>query len=150
MFQRFVLSLLLSLGVFALAGCATVSAQPPGAVDVRLGTIEQIIPTTLQSPVHAGVGAVMGGIVGAGLGNLVGRGTGRDVATVLGALGGGALGNELQDNVYAPPLPAQQVIVRIDNGVIVGVTQPVNAALYPSMRVYVEGYGTNARVIPRM
>lgn len=150
MFRRLFLSISLVLALVGLTACATVTGQAPGAVDVRTGVIEQIMPTTLQSTEHTGVGAVVGGIVGAGLGNLVGRGTGREVATVLGALSGGVLGHQVQTNVYDPPLPGQQVIVRIDNGVMVGVTQPVNPALYPGMRVYVDGSGTGARVIPRM
>lgn len=150
MFRRFALPIFLALAALGVAGCAVTTGDAPGAVDVRSGVIEQIVPTTLQSTEHTGVGAVLGGIVGGGLGNLMGRGTGREVATVLGALGGGYLGNQMQQNVYNPPLPGQQVIVRIDNGVIVGVTQPVNPALYPGMRVYVDGAGTGARVIPRM
>jgi uncharacterized protein YcfJ len=37
------------------------------------------------------VGAVVGGV----LGNQVGQGSGKTVATILGALGGGYLGNEI-------------------------------------------------------
>lgn len=140
---------LASAGLLALwlTGCATVAGQPVGAVDIRQGVVEQITPVQLQSVQHTGVGAVIGGIAGAGLGNLVGRGTGREVATVLGALGGGMLGNQLQQE-YDRPMPGQQVIVRTDSGVLVGVTQPVNAALYPGLRVYLEGSGNAARVVP--
>jgi outer membrane lipoprotein SlyB len=143
-----VLALVLSLGA-----CATYTGAPPGAVDVRQGVIEQINPTQLQSVQHQGIGAIVGGIAGAGLGNLVGRGTGRDVATLLGAIGGGMLGNQIQQNDYEQPLPGQQVVVRTDSGVIVAVTQPLNPALYPAlypgMRVYLEGSGMGARVVPR-
>lgn len=139
------LALILSLGA-----CATYSGAPPGAVEVRQGVIEQINPTQLQGVQHQGIGAVVGGIAGAGLGNLIGRGTGRDVATLLGAIGGGMLGNEVQQNDYERPIPGQQVVVRTDSGVIVAVTQPVNPALYPGMRVYLEGSGMGARVVPRL
>jgi uncharacterized protein YcfJ len=44
-----------------------------------------------NSPVGIGVGAVVGGLVG----NQVGQGSGKTVATILGALGGGYLGNEI-------------------------------------------------------
>lgn len=135
--------------VLSLGACAIYTGAPPGAVEVRQGVVEQINPTQLQSVQHQGIGAVVGGIAGAGLGNLVGRGTGRDVATLLGAIGGGMLGNQIQQNDYEQPLPGQQVVVRTDSGVIVAVTQPVDPALYPGMRVYLEGSGMGARVVPR-
>jgi outer membrane lipoprotein SlyB len=135
--------------VLSLGACATYTGAPPGAVEVRQGTIEQINATQLQSVQHQGIGAIIGGIAGGGLGNLVGRGTGRDVATLLGAIGGGVLGNQIQQNDYDQPIPGQQVVVRTDSGVIVAVTQPVNGALYPGMRVYLEGSGMGARVVPR-
>ncbi|WP_083745676.1 glycine zipper 2TM domain-containing protein [Variovorax sp. KK3] len=145
--------LLLVLALAAgLTGCASYAppgGPQPGAIEVRQGVIEQINASQLQGPSHAGVGAIIGGIAGAGLGNLIGRGNGRAVATVLGSLGGGFLGNEIQQADFDRPLPAQQVVVRVDNGVIVAVTQPVNPALYPGMRVYLEGSGVNARVVPR-
>jgi len=39
--------------------------------------------------------------------------------------------------------------VRLSSGVIIEVTQPVNPALFTGQRVYVEGYGIDARVLPR-
>jgi len=39
------------------------------------------------------------------------------------------------------------VIVRLKNGVLVAVTQPVNQNLKTGQRVYIEGNGDNARVI---
>lgn len=148
MFRSFLGTLFLAAAALGLAGCATTVGEPVGAIDVRQGVVEQIVPVQLASTHHTGVGAVIGGIAGAGLGNLIGRGTGRDVATVLGAIGGGLLGNQVQQN-YDQPIPGQQVLVRIDNGVLVAVTQPVNPALYPGRRVYVEGSGQGARVVPR-
>lgn len=126
--------------------CASYSDAPPGATDVRQGVVEQINATQLQSLQHQGIGAVVGGIAGAGLGNLVGRGSGRDVATLLGALGGGFLGNQVQQRNFDQPRPGQQVVVRTDSGVIVAVTQPVDPGLHPGMRVYLEGTGMEARV----
>lgn len=146
--RPFVLAAALALAL-SLGACATYTGAPPGAVEVRQGTIEQINATSLQSVQHQGIGAIVGGIAGAGLGNLVGRGTGRDVATLLGAIGGGVLGNQVQQNDYEQPVPGQQIVVRTDSGVIVAVTQPVNGALYPGMRVYLEGSGMGARVVPR-
>jgi outer membrane lipoprotein SlyB len=133
----------------SLGACTTYTGNPTGATEVREGVIETIYATQLQGARHQGVGAVVGGIAGAGLGNLIGRGSGREVATVLGALGGGFLGHEVQQADYDQPIPGQQVIVRTNSGVIVAVTQPINGALYRGARVYLEGSGINARVVPR-
>jgi outer membrane lipoprotein SlyB len=115
---------------------------------VRQGTIEQITATSLQSSHHGGVGAVVGGVVGLGMGSLIGSGTGRDVAEVLGVVGGAVAGNEVQKK-YERPLPGQHIIVRISNGVLVSVTQPITLPLSQGQRVYIEGNGEAARVIPR-
>jgi outer membrane lipoprotein SlyB len=124
------------------------SAQQPGETDVRQGVIEQITPMQLQSNHHRGIGAIVGGLGGLGIGSLIGAGTGRDVAMVAGTLGGALLGNEVQKK-HDQPVPGQQVIVRVRSGVLVAVTQPVNANLRTGQRVYIEGAGDGARVIPQ-
>lgn len=133
--------------VIALAGCAT----PGGGasdVEIRTGRIEQITQTTMASNHHQGVGAILGGIAGAGIGSLIGAGTGRDVAIAAGAIAGVVGGNYLQKKEFDKPEAAQQIIVRLNSGVLVSITQPVNASLANGMRVYVEGSGSTARVIP--
>jgi outer membrane lipoprotein SlyB len=91
---------------------------------------------------------VIGGLGGLGIGSLIGAGTGRDVAMVLGTLGGAVMGNNVQKK-YDQPEPGQQIIVRVTSGVLVMVTQPVDSRLRPGMAVYIEGNGDGARVIPR-
>lgn len=142
------LSALGALGLtIAIAACAT-PPTPLGAVEIREAVIEQITDTQIQSPHHAGVGAVVGGVSGLGLGNLLGRGTGRDVARVLGAVGGALAGNEVQKN-YDRPLQGQHIVVRMTSGVLVSVTQPLDSRLAPKQRVYLEGSGEGVRVVPR-
>jgi outer membrane lipoprotein SlyB len=131
----------------ALTACAAPGAQP-GAMEIRQATIEQITPTQLQSNHHAGLGAVAGGLAGVGIGSLIGGGTGRDVAMVLGAVGGAVAGNEVQKK-YDQPAPGQQVIVRTGSGVLLSISQPVNPGLRVGQRVYIEGSGEGARVVPR-
>ena len=116
--------------------------------DIRQGIIEQITPVNLTNNQNQGLGAVLGGAAGLGLGSLIGAGTGRDVAMIAGAIGGAIVGNEVQRN-HAQPIPGQQIIVRTSNGVLVAITQPVGPYLQVGQRVYVEGYGENARVLPR-
>jgi outer membrane lipoprotein SlyB len=134
------------LALMAVSGQA--SGQQPGAMEIRQGVIEQITPAQLQSNQHRGIGAIIGGLGGLGIGSLIGGGTGRDVAMVAGALGGALLGNEVQKKRDQPE-PGQQVIVRLRSGVLVAVTQPVDARLSAGQRVYIEGSGEGARVIPQ-
>lgn len=122
--------------------------QEPGAMEVRQGVIEQITLVQLQTNHHRGIGAIVGGLGGLGIGSLIGGGTGRDVAMVAGALGGALIGNNVQKR-YDQPVEGQQIIVRVTSGVLVAVTQPVDPNLRMGQRVYIEGNGESARVIPQ-
>lgn len=132
-----------------LSACSTVAATDGGEVEIRAGTIEQISLTQMQTNHDSGVGAVLGGLGGLGLGSLVGGGSGRDVAMVAGALAGAAGGNYAEKKQYDQPQAAQQIIVRVSNGVLVSVTQPINPTLRKGMKVYIQGAGNDARVLPQ-
>jgi outer membrane lipoprotein SlyB len=139
--------LLIALLVLVLAACAS----PGGGsadVEIRTGRIEQITATTIKSEHDKGVGAILGGVAGAGLGSLIGAGTGRDVAIAAGAIAGVVGGNYAQNRFFDKPEPAQHIFVRLNSGVLVSVTQPVNPSLAPGMKVFVEGAGATARVVP--
>jgi len=142
---RFVIA---AIGAAVAMSAGAAPGAQAGAVELRQATIEQITDTQIASSHHAGIGAVIGGISGLGIGSLIGRGSGRDVARVLGAVGGAMAGNEVQKN-YDRPIPAQQLIVRTDSGVLLSVTQPVDSRLHAKQRVYIEGSGEAARVVPR-
>lgn len=133
--------------VVMLGACAATGPQS-GAVEIRSGVIEQITETQLETNHHPGVGAVVGGVAGLGLGSLFGGGSGRDVAMVLGTVGGALAGNEVQKK-YEKPVPAQQIIVRMTNGVLVSVTQPTDPNLSMGQKVYIEGNGEAARIVPQ-
>lgn len=139
-----ILSVILVSMLFA---CAAAGPQS-GEVEIRSGVIEQISDVQIASNHHPGVGAVVGGIAGLGLGSLVGGGTGRDVAMVLGTLGGALAGNEVQKK-HDKPVAGQQIIVRLTNGVLVSVTQPANPNLAKGQKVYLEGSGEAARAVPQ-
>jgi outer membrane lipoprotein SlyB len=123
-------------------------AQKGGETEIRQGVVEQITNTEITSNHHRGVGAVVGGLAGLGIGSLIGGGTGRDVAMVVGTIGGALTGNEVQKK-HDQPVPAQQVIVRVKSGVLVAVTQPVDSRLKTGQKVYIEGNGEGARVVPQ-
>ena len=139
-------SLIIAALALILTACA--APMPPAPEEVRRGVIEQITPTQITSNQHRGVGAVMGGLVGLGLGSLIGGGTGRDVAMVAGAIGGAVVGNEVQKR-NDQPIPAQQIMVRTSNGVLVAITQPSSPDLRVGQRVYIQGNGENAVVTPQ-
>ena len=142
--RAFASAAVLTLGL--LAGPTAVAQT--GEREIRSGVIEQITEIQMPTNHHRGLGAVIGGLGGLGIGSLIGAGTGRDVAMVLGTLGGAVMGNNVQKK-YDQPEPGQQIIVRVTSGVLVMVTQPVDSRLRPGMPVYIEGNGDGARVIPR-
>ncbi|MBO9515908.1 MAG: hypothetical protein J7549_17470 [Variovorax sp.] len=131
----------------ALTACA-VPQQQQQPMTIVQGKVEQITPTTIRSEAHTGVGAVLGGLTGVGLGSLIGGGTGRDVAMVAGAIGGTMAGSQIANNA-AGAMPGQEVFVRTDSGVLVEVTQPVVPGLRVGQRVFIQGQGNNARVVPQ-
>lgn len=131
-----------------LTGCATPGGNQAGEMEIRSGVIQQITDVQIQSNHHSGIGAVVGGLSGLGLGSLIGNGSGRDVAMVLGAVGGALAGNEVQKK-YDAPKPGQQIIVRTRGGVLVSVIQPAAPGLWIGQNVYIEGNGENARVRPQ-
>jgi outer membrane lipoprotein SlyB len=131
-----------------LTGCAATGGNQPGEMEVRSGVIEQIENVQIDSNHHRGVGAVVGGLSGLAVGSLIGGGTGRDVAMVLGAVGGAVAGNEVQKKHDAPK-PGQKIVVRTTGGVLVSVTQPTAPGLRTGQKVYIEGNGENTRVRPQ-
>jgi outer membrane lipoprotein SlyB len=130
-----------------LAACAAPGSQSD-SMTLRQGVIEQISPTQIQTSQHTGVGAVLGGLAGVGVGSLIGGGTGRDVAMVVGAIGGTIGGAEVARR-YDQPVAGQEIFVRTTSGVLVEVTQPATPGLRVGQRVYIEGKGDAARVIPQ-
>jgi outer membrane lipoprotein SlyB len=62
----------------------------------------------------SGAGAVGGAVVGGVLGHQMGGGRGKDVATVLGVLGGGLAGNAIEKN--AKKTVEYQIVVRYEDG----------------------------------
>jgi outer membrane lipoprotein SlyB len=135
------------LALTMVLGLAACTPAPTGPIEIRNGVIEQINATQIASNHDTGVGAVLGGLGGLGVGALIGSGTGKAVAMVLGAIGGAVAGNEIQKH-YDKPVEGQQIFVRTSSGVLVSVTQPTGN-LRVGQNVYIEGAGTEARVVAR-
>lgn len=77
------------------------------------GYVESVREVAVE-PKGSGTGAVAGGIVGGILGNQVGKGATRDIATVLGAVGGAFAGNHIEKSVK--DAKRYDVMVRFDDG----------------------------------
>ena len=98
-------------GAVTVAQAATPVAAPK-PVCVNCGTVEASNPIT-RTAAPSGLGVVAGGVLGAVLGNQVGGGSGKTAATVLGAVGGGWAGNEIEKNMKKATV--YEVKVRLDN-----------------------------------
>jgi outer membrane lipoprotein SlyB len=95
-------------------------AAPHQNVCKTCGVVESVQAVKKKGE-GSGVGAVGGAVVGGVLGHQVGGGRGKDAMTVLGAIGGGLAGNEIEKNVRAETVYTVQV--RMDDGSVRTLTQ---------------------------
>jgi outer membrane lipoprotein SlyB len=105
---------------------STVSTYPAGTYQtaaLEFGRVTNIeyLPAGTNAPIAGGnsgiIGAVVGGLLGAGVGSAIGSGTGRTAATVLGAVGGAAVGSHIARNQSGmTTAPGYRVSVQTDNG----------------------------------
>jgi outer membrane lipoprotein SlyB len=77
------------------------------------GVVETVREVAVE-PKGSGGGAVAGGVVGGILGNQIGKGGTRDIATILGAVGGAFAGNHIEKSVKESK--RYDVIVRFEDG----------------------------------
>jgi outer membrane lipoprotein SlyB len=95
---------------------AAVPPPPPvvvAAICRECAVIEEVREVE-KAGTGSGAGAVGGAVVGGVLGHQMGGGRGRDVATVLGAIGGGLAGNAIEKN--AKKTVEYQIVVRYEDG----------------------------------
>ena len=89
------------------------AAKPVAEVCKHCGVVESVQAITRKGEAN-GVGAVTGGVLGAVVGNQMGKGSGRDAMTVIGAVGGGLAGHEVEKRAKSTTVYA--VRVRLDDG----------------------------------
>lgn len=108
------------------------------------GVVESVQAVTRKGE-GTGVGAVAGGVVGALLGNQVGKGNGRKAMTVIGAVGGGAAGHEIEKRSRSTTI--YRVQVRMEDGSL----RTIEQANSPSIgaRVIVQGQSLRPAGAPR-
>jgi len=109
----------------------------PAAVCATCGVIESVRPVQQQRAQGSGLGAVAGGVLGGVVGNQMGKGNGKTAMTVLGAIGGGFAGNEVEKRTRT--VTVYEVTVRMDDGSVRTFTQQTEPA--PGTRVEVDGQG---------
>lgn len=88
-----------------------------------------------------GVGVVAGGVLGAAVGNQVGHGNGRAAMTVLGAVGGGLAGNEVEKRARAETV--YQVRIKFDDGTV----RTIEQATAPKVGARVEMQGSKLKAV---
>ena len=98
------------------------------------GVVESVRTITKKGEA-SGVGAVAGGVLGAAVGNQMGKGNGRTAMTVLGAVGGGVAGHEIEKRTKSTTV--HEVKVRMDDGTLRTIEQA--QAPRAGERVVVEG-----------
>ena len=126
------------------AGCAQ---QPTYQVYnqpvARTGTVETIRQVDRQK-YAPGAGAVTGALIGGGLGSIAGGGWGKAAAVVVGAVGGGIVGNELQKNQTEL---IWEIGIRYDDGGYGTISQAQSPGLRIGDRVRVTD--TGLELLPR-
>jgi len=98
------------------------------------GVVEAVTPVQHKGEA-SGIGAVAGGVLGGVVGHQVGRGDGNKAMTVLGAIGGGLAGNEIEKRQKSTTV--YQLKIRMADGSTRNITQA--QALAVGQRVQVDG-----------
>lgn len=106
----------------------------PGAQACASCGVVESVTAHRQEGKGTGLGAVAGGVLGGVVGHQVGGGNGKKAMTVLGAVGGGFAGNEVEKR--ARSVTVHRVKVRMEDGTVRTVTQ--NAAPRIGAKVRVE------------
>ncbi len=145
---------LAAICVAVLAGCAApaqnsnvyVSRESGRVQDVQNGTVVSTRYVQISEGAN-GVGLVSGAVVGGALASNFGKGNGRTAMTILGAIAGGAVGQEVERK--NSQINGLELTVRLDNGRTIAIVQPDNGTgFYSGQRVRLVGNGNNARVSP--
>ena len=109
--------------------------QPVAAACIRCGSVVSVTPVDVNSDAPNVIGTIAGGLLGGVLGHQVGGGSGKDLATVVGALGGAYAGNRVENNI------GKSRVFRVTVRLEAGGSQSFDYADDPALRV-----GTRVRV----
>ncbi|MGP1685238.1 MAG: glycine zipper 2TM domain-containing protein, partial [Giesbergeria sp.] len=99
---------------------AAPAIEPARPICHDCGVIESVREVEKKGE-GSGLGAAVGGVAGGLLGRQTGNGRGRDVMTVLGAIGGAFAGNAVEKNVKN--VKNYEIAIRFDDGTSRLITQ---------------------------
>lgn len=88
--------------------------NPAAAACANCGAIESIRIVEVKSDAPNVIGTIAGGVLGGVVGNQVGGGSGKDLATLIGAVGGAYAGNRVESQMGKKKV--FRVAVRLDGG----------------------------------
>ncbi len=95
--------------------------------------VVQAVTAVQRKGEGTGLGAVAGGVIGGVIGNQMGGGSGRDAMTVIGAVGGGVAGHEIEKRQRATTV--YRIEVRMADGSLRTLTQAQPLAVGQNVRV---------------
>lgn len=129
-----VVTLLVSGCVSSKSGGVYKRDQARTVQRVELGIVEHVREVRIEGT-QSGIGAAIGSVVGGIVGSEVGHGSGREIATILGAAGGGAAGATVEEATTRQE--GLEITVELDNGRLIAVTQAADEPFNVGDRVRV-------------
>ncbi|MCH6582017.1 MAG: glycine zipper 2TM domain-containing protein [Gammaproteobacteria bacterium] len=129
-----VVTLLVSGCVSSKSGSVYKRDQARTVQRVELGIVEHVREVRIEGT-QSGIGAAIGSVVGGIVGSEVGHGSGREIATILGAAGGGAAGATVEEATTRQE--GLEITVELDNGRLIAVTQAADEPFNVGDRVRV-------------
>jgi outer membrane lipoprotein SlyB len=142
----------IALAAWLLAGCASMPgdddagarrAQQRAEQKEYPGVVESVRDVEMDSE-RSGVAPIAGAVIGGSVGGSVGSGRGSTVGAVIGTVGGAVAGEAA---AQAGTRPGLEITVRLDEGRVIAVTQPVGKDSFkPGDHVRVVSDGRTARV----
>ena len=144
--------LLIATATLSIAGCAVTpnssnvysARQTQGEQTVRMAVVESVRNVTIDKGA-SGVGTVAGAALGGiAAGSTIGRGNGALAAGIVGALAGGAVGNQIESN--RANRPGLEITVRLDSGELRAITQDADEMFRVGDRVRLLSSGGVTRV----
>jgi len=111
---------------------------------IEYGTVEKVSDVVIEGE-RGKIGLYGGGLTGAAAGGGVGQGVGRDLARAGGAVVGAVAGQAVEEVVTRKP--ALEMIIKLDNGSMVVLTQEASPTILVGDRVGVASGPGGSRII---
>ncbi len=139
------LSVVLTGCVSGLQGSTYSRSEARQVQDVAFGVVLSTKPVVIEGN-RSGIGQLPGAIIGGVAGSSVGDGKGQEIFTVLGAVGGAILGQQIEEQ--ATRAQGLELTIQLDSGRTLSIVQEVDSvdAFREGQRVKVLTQGALARV----